>query len=347
MMENDNPLSSIVDNPEREHRSVGTVLLVLFLAICVVIGQQNYLLFHGVVEIGSIVVSLCIFALAWNACLRVENGFLIFLGVAQLVVAILHLFHALAYKGMGVFPDAGPNLPTQLWIAARYVEAGTFFLSPWFLARRVRPDALLGVGLFVAGLLLSSIFWWGIFPDCFVEPTGLTPFKKISEYIVCLLLAGALARLYRNRSLLAPSTFKLLAASLAFTAAAELFFTFYVNVYGLSNFAGHILKTVGVLLLFEAIVGSGIRQPFAVLYRELEQNRQELRRERDALQTALSEVRMLSGLLPICAHCKAIRDDQGEWTRLEEYVSERSEAEFSHGICPACLAKHYPEYSKS
>lgn len=63
----------------------------------------------------------------------------------------------------------------------------------------------------------------------------------------------------------------------------------------------------------------------------------------EELRTALAEVKQLSGLLPICSHCKKIRDDQGYWKRIEEYVSKHSEAEFSHGICPQCLEKHYPE----
>jgi sigma-B regulation protein RsbU (phosphoserine phosphatase) len=55
------------------------------------------------------------------------------------------------------------------------------------------------------------------------------------------------------------------------------------------------------------------------------------------LETALSKVRRLSGLLPICAYCKAIRDDSDYWHRVEEYVSEHADVQFSHGICPACL----------
>lgn len=53
------------------------------------------------------------------------------------------------------------------------------------------------------------------------------------------------------------------------------------------------------------------------------------------------EVRLLEGLLPICAYCKKIRDDQSEWQPIEKYISERSPAYFSHGFCPDCLKKHY------
>jgi PAS domain S-box-containing protein len=61
------------------------------------------------------------------------------------------------------------------------------------------------------------------------------------------------------------------------------------------------------------------------------------------LETVREKVKILQGLLPICASCKQIRDAKGHWTPLETYIAERSEADFTHGICPACLAKLYPE----
>jgi len=64
------------------------------------------------------------------------------------------------------------------------------------------------------------------------------------------------------------------------------------------------------------------------------------------LKDALNEVNTLSGLLPICASCKKIRDDNGYWNQIESYIRDRSEAEFSHSICPECSKKLYPEISK-
>lgn len=64
----------------------------------------------------------------------------------------------------------------------------------------------------------------------------------------------------------------------------------------------------------------------------------------EALQAKLEEeLRMLKGIIPICMHCKEIRDDKGSWNQLEKYISEHSEAQFSHGICEKCLEKHYSE----
>ncbi len=61
------------------------------------------------------------------------------------------------------------------------------------------------------------------------------------------------------------------------------------------------------------------------------------------LKNTLRKVKQLSGLLPICMHCKKIRDDQGYWNQLEEYLQEHSEVEFSHSICKECAQKYYPD----
>jgi hypothetical protein len=62
------------------------------------------------------------------------------------------------------------------------------------------------------------------------------------------------------------------------------------------------------------------------------------------LSTATAEIKTLRGIVPICSYCKNIRDDKGFWNQVDTYVTKHTEAEFSHSICPQCIAKHYPEY---
>lgn len=79
------------------------------------------------------------------------------------------------------------------------------------------------------------------------------------------------------------------------------------------------------------------------------QKRAEFERKQliDELSEALAKVKTLSGLLPICASCKKIRDDQGYWQQVETFIKARSDADFSHGICPDCIVRIYPEYVKA
>jgi hypothetical protein len=64
------------------------------------------------------------------------------------------------------------------------------------------------------------------------------------------------------------------------------------------------------------------------------------------LEEALQNVKTLKGFLPICANCKKIRDDEGYWQQIEEYIMDHSDADFTHGICNECVGKLYPEYSQ-
>jgi hypothetical protein len=64
------------------------------------------------------------------------------------------------------------------------------------------------------------------------------------------------------------------------------------------------------------------------------------------LRTALDHIKTLQGIIPICSFCKKIRDDQGYWSQVEAYLSLHSDAQFSHGFCPECMGRHFPEIEK-
>lgn len=68
-----------------------------------------------------------------------------------------------------------------------------------------------------------------------------------------------------------------------------------------------------------------------------------LKEKTESLEKALSEVKTLHSVLPVCSNCKEVRDDEGAWSKLEAYIEANSDTQFTHGICPDCLKKHYPE----
>lgn len=71
----------------------------------------------------------------------------------------------------------------------------------------------------------------------------------------------------------------------------------------------------------------------------------ELEKKVVQLRKAISDLKTLSGLLPICSYCKKIRDDKGYWQQVDSYITDHSAAGFSHSICPECLQEHYPDYA--
>jgi len=92
-----------------------------------------------------------------------------------------------------------------------------------------------------------------------------------------------------------------------------------------------------LLLTDSEIVGK-----MTLLNNEMAAMTRELNRKNRALTEARDQIKTLSGIIPICMHCKEIRDDKGFWNQLESFISRHSEAEFSHGICPKCLEERYP-----
>jgi len=100
--------------------------------------------------------------------------------------------------------------------------------------------------------------------------------------------------------------------------------------------------SVIIAIACSVIIAPPIIFAFARLSKRLEDSLLNLEQTNRELEIALSEVTALSGLLPICASCKNIRDDHGQWHQFETYINENSQAEFSHGICPGCQNTLYP-----
>ncbi|HUV76750.1 MAG TPA: MASE3 domain-containing protein [Desulfobacterales bacterium] len=251
-------------------------LWIVILAGLYIASRYNYLLFHSLAEIFSIFVACGIFVVAWNSRRFMDNNYLLFLGIAYLFIGGLDLAHTLAYKGMGIFSGYDANLPTQLWISARYLESMSLLIAPLFIPRKPNTRfVFVGYALLVF-LMLASIFYWNIFPDCFIEGTGLTRFKKISEYFICLMLMGSILLLFQKQKEFDKNIFWLLIASIILTICSELAFTFYIRVYDLSNLTGHFLKLASFYLIYKSIIESGFVKPYSLLFRNLKQREEEL-----------------------------------------------------------------------
>jgi len=130
------------------------------LAGLVLVAGFNYLLFHGIVEVAGLAVAFSIFLIVWNTRDVVPDAFYLLLGVSFLYVGAIDLLHTLAYSGMGVFPGETADLATQLWLAARYFQAGALLAASLLIGRatltrdRRRDTALFAAACTVATALL-------------------------------------------------------------------------------------------------------------------------------------------------------------------------------------------------
>lgn len=236
----------------------------------------NYLLFHSLVEIFSIVIACSIFFFTWNSRKLLTNNYLFFIGIAYLFVGGFDLLHTLSYKGMTIFSGYDTNLPTQLWIVSRYFQSLCFIAAPFFITREIRYSIVLNVMCVVVLSALFSIFYWENFPVCYLEGYGLTSFKKNSEYIISAILLLSFVPLFYTRANFDKRILKLIVFSVILTIGSELIFTFYISVYGISNFAGHILKLIAFYLMYKAIIETGLQKPYSLLLTEVKNKQDKL-----------------------------------------------------------------------
>ena len=161
----------------------------------------NFLFFHSLAEIFSIILACGIFFIAWNSRRFLNNNCLLFIGVAYLFVAGIDLVHALSFEGMGVFSGYDPNVSTHLWMSARYLQAISIAVAPLLLTRRLNPDKLFIVFSAIFAMIMASIFVWDMVPVYYAEGTGLTAYKITSEFLICLISLASIGILlaYRDR----------------------------------------------------------------------------------------------------------------------------------------------------
>ena len=264
--------------------SCAAALVGLYLA-----SRYNYLLFHSLVEIFTVIVASGIFIIAWNTRRILNNNYFLLVGIASLFVGAIDLLHTLAYKGLGVFPGYGSNLATQLWIVGRYLQSLSLFAAPFLLGRKLRGGLAMALFLVTTTLLLAAVFG-GVFPDCFVEGKGLTPFKKGSEYFISFMFLGALFFMRRKSEFFERQVLRLISAAIALFIAAELAFTIYTDVYGISNMVGHFLKLAGFFLIYKALIETGLVRPYDLLFREIKEAYSKLQSANEELQEQSEEL---------------------------------------------------------
>lgn len=250
----------------------------------------SFLLFHVLIEIFSVVVAFAIFMFAWNTRTKISNGSLLLLGAAYLIIGGVDLLHTLSYKGMGVLTTFNANSATQLWIAARYIESLTLVAAPCFAHRTLSMGRTTAAYAALFVLLVVAIFILPVFPDCYIDGGGLTPFKKVSEYLIALILLAGLVGLRYQRAHFDERVFRMLNVSILLTVISEMMFTFYISVYGISNFIGHLFKLASFWLIYKAVIETGLQKPYALLFRDLAQSEKRYRDLVDTLPVGICEI---------------------------------------------------------
>jgi len=257
----------------------------------------HYLLYHSLIELFSVGIGVAIFAIGWNSRRFAGSSFLLVLAVAFLFVSLVDTVHTLAFKGMGVFPEAGANLATQYWIAARYIESVSLLFAALMLSTRLKIGSylLLAVYLFGTLLLLYLIRPAGIFPACYVDLPGgdghLSLFKIISEYVISAFILTAGVLIWINRDRLDRRILWFILIAIVIKVLSEFSFTLYIDVYRIYNFIGHIFKLAFTVLIYLALVRGSLLTPYRSIFRDLVSSREQLRKELEERRQAEEALR--------------------------------------------------------
>jgi len=248
----------------------GAVILIVSLVLLYFSSLYNYILFHSLAEIFSVCIAFTTFVIAWNSRKYLDNNYLLFIGISYLFIGVLDLFHTFSYKGMNIFPDY-EFYANQIWIAARFLESVSFLIALLFLSpkRTLNAHALFFIYAAITAIAFMSIFEWRVFPVCFIEGQGLTPFKIYSEYVICLILLADIILLVKYRSHFDKGVFGLLIWSLLATILSELAFTGYASNYDFVNMLGHYFKIISFYFMYKAIIEKGVKTPYQLIFREL------------------------------------------------------------------------------
>ncbi|MEI7456466.1 MAG: MASE3 domain-containing protein [Nitrosomonadales bacterium] len=239
----------------------------------------NYLLFHNFSELFSVIIAITIFIIAINCWKSIQNQYVLFVGVAYLFIGFIDVMHALSYKGMGIFKDYDYYAP-QFWIAARTMESISMVIGFYFLGtgKKLSKNWLMIMFLIATTLLVSSITYFKTFPECFVVGQGLTPFKKIMEYLISGTLLVSLVMLLKRKQFFDVRVLRLIAWSIVTTVIMEMCFTQYklVGMNDAMNQIGHLLKIVSFYFIYKAVVVTGLTDPINLLFRRLKDNEADL-----------------------------------------------------------------------
>ncbi|MDD2853591.1 MAG: MASE3 domain-containing protein [Desulfuromonadaceae bacterium] len=268
---------------------------------------HSYLLFHSFIEITTIAIGFTLFILTWNTRRFLAHNFLCILGIGYAFISIIDLFHSLAFKGMNIFPGF---LAPQFWIAARYLQAVTLCVAPFFVERKADSRAMYGIYAVLVSLLVAMVFS-GTFPECIIPGKGLTTFKIYSEYLITALLLTSLYLFSRKREFFDDTVYFLILSSITFTIVSELSFTVYEKNNDLANMVGHFFKLAAFYLIYRALFVTGLRDPFNIIFKDLKKSEASLKRAYDTMEEKVRE------------RTAELRESEENLHRLNEELEER------------------------
>ncbi len=244
-------------------------------------------LFHALAEIFAIVITYCVFLVVWNGRRYIENGAVLRIGISCLAIASIDLAHLLSYRGIDVIPGLSEGASAQLWMAARAMQAIALGLAALRVRRGVAPGRLLAMWLASAALVLLATVALPIGPTL-LNDAGPTPLLTLSQALVIALFVASLALLSSRVDAFEPEVLAWLKAAVGWTVVSEMALAASWEQHTAMHLHGHYLRIIAVYALYKAMIFTALREPHAVLFRELSLRTVALEESRRSLERAKS-----------------------------------------------------------
>lgn len=261
-----------------DHVAGFTILVILFIADSI-----NFLLFHAVAELISVVIAGAVFIFTWNTRKFLTHRFLFLIGTSLAFVGGLDLIHTLVFPGMGFYPGDELNAAAQLWIAARLMLSITMVVGLYLQHQPIRFRTSIAIYTLITTLIILSIFQWKIFPAAYITGVGQTPFRFISGIATLGLFLGVAIILLKQRKQWDPEINNLLVLSIGLSIVTELMMFFIDQVESSQVILTHFAKVASYYLIYKALIATGFTRPFALLFHDLQQRELELRQSHNEL----------------------------------------------------------------
>lgn len=289
-----------IATPNLPRLNIGEYIVpILGLGVLILTSWYSFLLFQTLAEFFSVIVCFSLLMLVWNSRRWMNNNYLFVLGIGWACSGAFDLVRIIALLDANIFVGYYADLPTQLWIASRYLQSITLLIAPLptsFIASygifRTRRMWEIGVASLFA---LSSIFLFVTiflrwFPEFIVEGIGFTFFKISSEFAIILILFVSLGLLWRNWEYFEVSLLWMLITAIGTAIIAE-FMLAVGTAYAWGTLIGYGFRTISYYLIYLAIVQTGLKRPYDLVLLNLEQQEQRYRQmftEHSAIQLLIN-----------------------------------------------------------
>ncbi|MBN2853141.1 MAG: PAS domain-containing protein [Clostridia bacterium] len=255
---------------------------IIAVGLSYVLSRTNYLLYHILIEFFSVFTCLLIFFISIFSKKYSGAGIIEIIGAGYLYVAVLDFIHALAFRGMNVLINVNDDLATQIWIIARFTQA-LILLSGVILINKKPKYRSVFVFYTIVAVTLGILPFINLFPTCFIEDIGLTPFKVAAEYFIVIMLMTTIFLIRRSREQIEKALRQKLCISVSLAILAELAFTLYMDTTGLISTIGHVFKLFSTLVLLSMILDYGLRDTYQNVFKKLNT-------EKEFLKTILQSI---------------------------------------------------------